>query len=99
MTSLYTKAKSYSLWLVNITSETVNLDQSECRKIDGHLEVYTNITFHPISRNQRTDKKNERGLTGSEAKSLNKDHRWESLSLSSCSTLETPGLVSLANFR
>ena len=26
---------------MTITSETVNLDQSECRKINSHLEIYT----------------------------------------------------------
>jgi hypothetical protein len=28
---------------VTITSETVNLDQSECRKINSHLEIYTKV--------------------------------------------------------
>ena len=36
------KAKSNSHWSVTITSETANLDQSECRKINSHLEIYTN---------------------------------------------------------
>ena len=36
------KAESYSHWSVIITSEAVNLDQSECRKINSHLEIYTN---------------------------------------------------------
>ena len=36
-------AKSYSHWPVTITSETVNLDQSECRKINSHLEIYTSL--------------------------------------------------------
>ena len=35
------KAKSNSHWSVTITSETANLDQSECRKINSHLEIYT----------------------------------------------------------
>ena len=33
-------AKSYSHWPVTITSEAVNLDQSECRKINSYLEIY-----------------------------------------------------------
>ena len=37
------KVKSNSHWSVTITSETANLDQSECRKINSHLEIYTNI--------------------------------------------------------
>ena len=41
--------------------------------------------------------KNERGLTGSDVKSLNKDHRWErTLCLRSRSALEATDLVSLA---
>ena len=35
------KVKSNSHWSVTITSETANLDQSECRKINSHLEIYT----------------------------------------------------------
>ena len=35
------KAKDYSHWPVTIASETVILDQSECRKINSHLEIYT----------------------------------------------------------
>ena len=34
-------AKSDSHWLVVITSETVNFDQSECTKINSHMEIYT----------------------------------------------------------
>ena len=34
-------AKSYSHWPVTITSKTMNLDQSECRKINNQLEIYT----------------------------------------------------------
>ena len=37
------KAKVYHYWSVTITSETVNLDQSECRKINSHLEIYTKV--------------------------------------------------------
>ena len=40
------KAKSYCRWSVTITSsETVNLDQSECRKINSHLKIYTKQLF------------------------------------------------------
>ena len=35
------KVKSNSHWSVTITSETANLDQSECRKINSHPEIYT----------------------------------------------------------
>ena len=35
--------KSNSHWSVTITSETANLDQSGCRKINSHLEIYTNM--------------------------------------------------------
>ena len=36
---------------MTITSETANLDQSECRKINSHLEIYTNVfCFLQISR-------------------------------------------------
>ena len=34
-------AKSYSHWPVTITSKTMNLDQSEWRKINNHPEIYT----------------------------------------------------------
>ena len=34
-------AKSNSHWSVTITSETANLNQSERRKINSHLEIYT----------------------------------------------------------
>ena len=30
---------------MTITSETANLDQSECRKINSHLEIYTNYIY------------------------------------------------------
>ena len=39
------KVKSNSHWSVTITSETANLDQSECRKINSHLEIYTNAFY------------------------------------------------------
>ena len=39
------KAKSNSHWSVTITSETANLDQSECRKINSHLD--TNTVYAP----------------------------------------------------
>ena len=39
------KVKSNSHWSVTITSETANLDQSECRKINSHLEIYTNSLY------------------------------------------------------
>ena len=35
------KTQSYSHWPVTITLETANLHQSKCRKINGHLEIYT----------------------------------------------------------
>ena len=31
---------------MTITSETANLDQSQCRKINSHLEIYTNSYYH-----------------------------------------------------
>ena len=39
------KAKSFSHWSVTITSETVNFGQSECRKINSYLEIYTNCKY------------------------------------------------------
>ena len=39
------KAKSNSHWSVTITSETANLDQSECRKINSHQKIYTNSWY------------------------------------------------------
>ena len=39
------KSKSHSHWSVTITSETANLDQSECRKINSHLEIYTKSIY------------------------------------------------------
>ena len=41
------KAKSYSRCRpVTITSETANRHQSECRKINSHLEIYTKQVYH-----------------------------------------------------
>ena len=45
---LHKKAKSYSHWVVTITSETVNLDQLECRKINSPpqefmLKLFVNL--------------------------------------------------------
>ena len=39
------KAKSNSHWSVTITSETANLDESECMKITSHLEICTNYLY------------------------------------------------------
>ena len=36
---------------MTITSETVNLDQSECRKINSHLEIYTNTLIDKLTKN------------------------------------------------
>ena len=39
------KVKSNSHWSVTINSETANLDESECRKINSHLEIYTKYIY------------------------------------------------------
>ena len=37
--------KSYSHWPVTIASESVDLDQSDGRKINSHLKIYTNMPY------------------------------------------------------